>query len=316
MPQQHRMGVAVPFPGMSIGDHVPLVRSIEASGFTDLWSYESNSYDCISMLSVAALSSTSLRLGPGIANVFTRGPATLAMSVLALCDLAPDRLVIGLGSSTKNIVEQWNGVPFKDPVIRVASYMTFLRAALSGAAASISTDGITAGPFRLGKTPNHVPPLFMAALGPRMMKMAMSDADGVILALVSPGDCRTILEESLSAPREGFETVVNVLIAKDLMNPESHRIAQRTLGSYLSVDVYRSAQERLGHSSEPSAKRIEDLVAWGTVESIASRLQEYFDAGIQTVVLHFLPPPRGEQEEFREWYRVLLDALPRQFCGI
>ena len=92
--------------------------SSSGCGYTDAWSYEADGLDCFTALAPVALA-TRLRLGTAIANVFTRGPATLAMSAAGLADLAPGRFCLGLGAGSQPIVEAWNGGRFALPATRV-----------------------------------------------------------------------------------------------------------------------------------------------------------------------------------------------------
>ena len=76
---QPRWSLSVPQDGFTLAEHVALAREAEAWGYTDAWSFESDGLDCFSPLAVIG-ASTGLRLGTAIANVYTRGPATLAQS--------------------------------------------------------------------------------------------------------------------------------------------------------------------------------------------------------------------------------------------
>ena len=73
-----------------------------------------------------------MRLGTGVVNVFTRGPAVLAQHAAALQEASGGRFVLGIGSSSNVIVERWNSVAFERPRTRVRETVEFLRAALAG----------------------------------------------------------------------------------------------------------------------------------------------------------------------------------------
>ena len=83
-----RWSLSVPIDGFALSEHADLGRELEALGYRDAWSYEADGLDCFTALAPVALA-TRLRLGTAIANVFTRGPATLAMSAAGVADLAP-----------------------------------------------------------------------------------------------------------------------------------------------------------------------------------------------------------------------------------
>ena len=130
VPQRH--GITVPFPGLALHEQREMYEEVASLGYTDLWSAESGALDAFTPLALAAAWTPTLRLGTAIVPVFTRGAATLAASVAAMCSAAPGRFAIGVGTSSPVIVENWNGIPFDKPYQRVRDTVRFLRAALSG----------------------------------------------------------------------------------------------------------------------------------------------------------------------------------------
>src|SRR5438067_12386212 len=124
--------MTMPFTGVPLSELGPLVRRVEERGYDSVWAAESTEFDGFTPLVVAAEHSERLRLVTGIVNVFTRGPALLAQTAAALANLAPSRFVLGLGASSNVIVEQWNGIPFRRPLAKVAETVDYLRAVLAG----------------------------------------------------------------------------------------------------------------------------------------------------------------------------------------
>src|SRR5687768_15383956 len=99
-----RWALSVPIDGFALGEHAEIAREAERLGYSDAWSFEIDGVDCFAPLAVVA-SATSMRVGTAIANVFTRGPATLASSAAGLADLAPGRFCLGIGAGSQPIVE-------------------------------------------------------------------------------------------------------------------------------------------------------------------------------------------------------------------
>ena len=79
------LGPLVPFDGFTLAEHAELAQEAERLGYTDAWSLEVDGVDGFAPLAVFGLA-TGMRIGTAIANVFTRGPATLAMSAAGLAD--------------------------------------------------------------------------------------------------------------------------------------------------------------------------------------------------------------------------------------
>ena len=101
-----RWGLTLPFAGVPLHDHAPLIQRAEAAGYDDVWSGETaNGLDGFTPLAVAATCTERMRLVTGIVNPYTRGPGLLAQSAAAMQDLSNGRFVLGLGASSNVIVE-------------------------------------------------------------------------------------------------------------------------------------------------------------------------------------------------------------------
>src|SRR5260370_4728789 len=128
---QKRWSLSVPMDGFALPELTEVAREAEQWGYTDAWSFEVDGIDAFTPLAVIGLA-TNMRLGTAIANVYTRGPATLASTAAGLADLAPGRFVLGIGAGSPPIVESWDGREFSRPGTRVRETAQFLRSALAG----------------------------------------------------------------------------------------------------------------------------------------------------------------------------------------
>lgn len=324
-----RWSLSVPIDGFALSEHGELAREAERLGYTDAWSYEADGLDCFTSLAPVALA-TRMRLGTAIANVFTRGPATLAMSAAGLAELAPGRFCLGLGAGSQPIVEAWNGGRFARPATRVREMVHVVRAALTGErvvyeGATLSVDG-----FRLARPPAEPVPIYVAALRPGMLQVAGEVADGVILNWLAAADVpRVVALVGEAAARAGRDPAAVEITARLLVNVDPPGDAadvgvRRHVTAYLNVPVYRSYQEWLGRGAELAAmwqawergdrkgavaavpeRVMNDLILRGSPGDIRAHVQRYLDAGIDTA---FLQVSTLEAEPARR-RRVLLDAL-------
>lgn len=103
MPER-RLAISLPLQGFEVSEYGGFAREAERRGYTDAWSAEVDSVDCFTPLAAIG-ATTGLRLGTAIANVYTRGPATLAQTAASMASLAPGRFVLGIGSGSGTIVE-------------------------------------------------------------------------------------------------------------------------------------------------------------------------------------------------------------------
>src|SRR5919202_3796514 len=151
-----RWGLTLPFTGVPLGAHRELVQRAEKAGYDDLWTGETSGPDGFTPLVLAAVWTERMRLGTGVVNAFTRGPAVLAQSAAALADASGGRFVLGIGASSDRIVERWNGIPFEKPLSRVREAVERLRPVFAGERG--------AGGFKLEVPPAEPIPIYVAAL--------------------------------------------------------------------------------------------------------------------------------------------------------
>ncbi len=319
----------MPVDGFSLAELPDLAREAERLGYTDAWSYEADGLDCFTPLAVVATASR-LRLGTAIANVYTRGPATLAMSAAALADLAPGRFCLGIGAGSQPIVEAWNGGRFALPATRVREMTRVLRAALGGERVVFHGRTLSVDGFRLGRPPAEPVPIYVAALRPGMLRVAGEVGDGVILNWLAAGDVpravALVREAAAGAGRDpdALEITARLLVNVDPPGAESDIGVRRHVTAYLNVPVYRAYQEWLGRgdalgpmwqawergdrkaavAAVPAAV-MDDLILRGSMAEIRAHVRRYLDAGVDTA---FLQVSTLETDDTRR-RRVLGDAL-------
>ena len=304
-----RWALSVPVDGFSLGDLADLAREGQRLGYADAWSYEADGLDCFAPLAVVA-GATTLRLGTAIANVFTRGPATLAMSAASIADLAPGRFCLGIGAGSQPIVEAWNGGRFALPATRVREMTRVLRSALAGERVVFKGKTLSVDGFRLGRPPAHPVPIYIAALRSGMLQVAAEVGDGVILNWLSASDVPRVVaivrETAARAGRDpnAVEITARLLVNVDPPGGEADAGVRRHVTAYLNVPVYRAYQDWLGRgpilspmwdawergdrkaavAAVPEAV-MSDLILRGSMADIRAHVKRYLDAGIDTAFL-------------------------------
>ena len=123
-----------------------------------------------------------------ITPVYTRVPAVIATSSLAVNRVAPGRFALGLGSSTHTMVENWYGVPFEKPLTRVRETTELVRKLFAGEKTRYEGGTVSSRGFRLKEPIAGDIPIFLAGMGPKMLELAGEIADGVILNHFTPLD--------------------------------------------------------------------------------------------------------------------------------
>src|ERR1700744_1991494 len=142
-----------------------------------------------------------VRLGTGVVPIYTRTPATMAQTAATIDVLSGGRFTLGLGVSHRPVVEGWHGQTIDRPTAEMREYVEIVRAILRGEPPPWGEKWQTG--FALsGLGPRPGLPIFIAALSPRMLRLAGEIADGVILWLCNPNYIRDVVVPEVSAGRE------------------------------------------------------------------------------------------------------------------
>lgn len=304
---QDRYGITIPLEG-PLGKQADAVRELADLGYADLWSLETDDADGFTPLVLASQWAPGLRLGVAIIPAYTRGPALMAQSVASMCEAAPGRFVMGLGSSSRAIVEDWNDVAFVEPYKRARDMVRFLRTALTGERVTETYDSFTVNGFTLRRVPDPQPPIFLAALRPQMLGLAGRVADGVILTSLSADDIPTVVAPFLEHGGEGKEVVARLVVCPSTDAETVRGQARWIVAAMLNAPVYMDFHRWLGRSERlqpmwdawatgdrkaaldaiPDSV-IDELFIHGTVEECREHIDRYHDNGVDTSTLAVLP---------------------------
>jgi probable F420-dependent oxidoreductase len=306
MRTQARWGMTLPLHGVPLAQQQDFVARLEDLGYTDAWSAELNGVDAFSPLVLAAQWAPRLRLGTAIVSIYTRAPVALAVSAATLADLAPGRFVLGIGTSSKVAVEQWNGIPFEKPYQRSRDMLAFLREALAGGKVSREYETFSVDGFRLDPAPATPPALALAALRPGMVRLAAAQAGIAITNWLAPSDVPKVR----AVAGEDCELVARVFVIPTTDGQAARNIGRRVLAAYLTVPVYAAFHQWLGRGEiiEPMLTAwnagdrrgalaaipdslVDELVIHGAAEECRERVAEYHPAGLDTPVIAILPTP-------------------------
>jgi probable F420-dependent oxidoreductase len=297
-------GMTVPFDRVPLVEHREWFEELATLGYTDLWSSEADGTDAFTPLALAAAWTPTLRLGTAIVPAFTRGPALMAQSVAALAEAAPGRFAFGVGTSSNVIVEAWNGTPFDRPYQRTRDMVRFLRAALSGERVDEAYETFAVKGFRLGRAPEVVPPILVAALRPGMLHLAGREGDGAIINWLGADDVPKVVAEV----GEDREIVARIFVCPSEDTETVRAQARRAVAAYLNVPVYAAFHEWLGRgpllqgmwdawkAGDRKAalaaipdQVVDDLVLHGSAASVRDQVARYVANGVTTPALAVLP---------------------------
>jgi probable F420-dependent oxidoreductase len=291
-----RWGLTLPFAGVPLAAHEPLVRRAEAAGYDDLWTGETNGADGFTPLALAAAWTDRMRLGTGVVNPFTRGPAVLAQHAAALADASGGRFVLGLGASSNVIVERWNERPFEKPLSRMRAVVPVLREVLAG--------GRGPGGFKLETPPAHPVPIVLAALRDRMLRLGGELGDGTFVNFLPLPAVEHVVARVREGETEAGRRPTEIVCRFFCIPGDGLEIARFIFAAYATVPVYEAFFRALGHGEQidpmvaawrggdrklalakaPEAL-IREIFIFGEPEAMKERLGEFVARGITTAVL-------------------------------
>lgn len=320
-----RWGITVPFEGIHLTDQIEIFKELADLGYTDIWSAEADGSDAFVPLALAAIASKELRLGTAVVPVYTRGPALLAMQVDTIAEMAPDRFVLGIGTSSNVIVSKWNDIEFKEPYQKTKDTIQFLKAVLEGQKVRNTYKTFKVDGFKLGRNRSDnkrsAVPIAVAALRPKMQELSVTIGDGIIMNWLTAEDVTKVMDNLKTT---GVDLATKEIVARIFVMPTedeslARNIGRYIIGAYLNVPVYRMFHEWLGRSNElqdmwdlwEKGQRqealaaipdslVDRLVLHGSPEECKEKISLYVQNGIKTPVIALIPVGIDQVDSLRK----------------
>ena len=308
MAVRKRIAVTLPM-GPDVQDSIALVRWAEDNGFDDAWLSDAMAPDSLTMVAALAAHVRRMRIGVAVTPVYTRTPAVLAATANVLGQLLPGRFVLGLGASSQAIVERFNGVALEKPLTRVRETAQIVRAMLAGEKSAFDLTTLRSHGYRQAPLPTP-PPIYLAALRPKMIEMAAEHGDGVVFNLWPQQALPRMLEHvEIGARRAGKRLadleIVNRSIVMVTDDPAAARQRFREqYAPYYANPVYNEFLKWAGYKDEAEAvaagwaardralstgaltDEVADAVAIiGTADQVRARVRANAAAGIDTTIV-------------------------------
>lgn len=289
-----RIGVWWASETWSITDAQDVAREIEALGFGSLFIPEVTGKECLTQSAAFLAATDRLVVGTGIANIHIRLPSAAETGGRTLNALHPGRFVLGLGVSHAPLVEHGMGGVYAKPLATMRSYLDRMAAV---------PEAIEPGAAR--------PTRLLAALGPKMIELSGTHADGAHPYLVTPAQTKTT-RDILGADK-WIVSEQAVAIGGD--DEDQLRRAHMHLDVYSGLPNYRNSWLRQGFDESDLVRGGSDrlaraIVGMGTVEQAAASVTAHLDAGADHVVVQVLGdnPTADPRPALRELAAVLNPA--------
>lgn len=320
---------------------VELGQRAEAAGFDSVFNVEFFNQHAFAVLGALAQSTTRVRLGTGIASAFVRSPLLHATAAMDLHELSDGRMVLGLGSGTARMNEEWFGVPFSRPAARMTELIRLLRAAFAAASGmGFRFEGdfydLKIPVYHRGQLPEAPIGLWVAGVNERMVGAAGHVADALVGHPIAPRDWhrqKTLpwlrAAEKAAGREEGAcRLVPYVLVSIDSDREKALQDAKSQIGFYYTVSVYRTVLDHfgLGHVADAcrsalasfDLKAMADAIPDDLVDAIAiacppdearDRLEQWSD--LTDEVLLYAPQVGVAPGRVRDNLDAILDLFGR-----
>ncbi len=293
---------------LSIQDIRDCLKYLSKSEPDAIWIPETWGMEGFSMLSAVAARTESAKIGSSIINIYSRSPSLIGMGAVTVDTLSGGRLILGLGTSSLPIVEDFHGSPFERPLSRMREYVEILRLVTSGKTVDFEGQFFKLRNFALLIKPYRDKiPVYLAAVNRGMVGLARELADGVIFYLRPKSEMRQTIRAMQAGRKIDVTCQIITSVSED---PESAiERAKRTLSFYVAVGkVYRDFLARNGYLEETESvleeykksglqnthnyiteKMLRDLTICGTPEESRRQLDEFRATGIDLPIIQFNP---------------------------
>jgi len=291
-----------------------------------VWIPETWGMENFSMLSLACMENKFSKIGSSIINIYSRSPSLIAMGAVTVDTISNKRLVLGLGTSTKPLIEDFHGDKFEKPVKRMKEYVDVIRLIFTGKTINYSGEIFSLKNFSLLiKPPRNTIPIYLAAVNQKMVELAWKIADGVIFYLRPKNEIKSTLAKMQNQKK--IDTTLQIITCVH-DDPEKAIIrAKKTIAFYVSVgkiyreflalngfkneiknifEEYKKTSLENNHELVPESM-VNELCISGTPDECKKQLKQFRETGINLPIIQFNPTD-NVQDSF--------DLLTSTFSGV
>lgn len=318
-----------------LSEGIELAKYAEEKGFDAVWQAESRLVrDAIVPMAAFAAHTERIKVGSGVINNWTRNIGLLASTFLTLDDLAPDRIICGIGAwwdpLAKNV-----GIDRRKPLTAMRETVEVLRRLLNMENVTFhgefhTVEGVELDVVHGRKEPRNVP-IYIGATGPMMMELTGEIADGVVLNYCVPPEYNDMAMEHLEKGAQRAGRSVEDLDRPQLVVCSVHEDRDEAIrGAKMLLTQYLAQQPHIARASgvsQETVEKIQSILGWpatkeqiekamvhvsdelvlritatGTPEEAKARVREYVDRGATCPILYPLGDPRLMIDVFSDGY--------------
>lgn len=273
-----------------------------------IWIPETWGMEGLSMLTAVSHIVKNSKIGSSIINIYSRTPSLIAMGAATLDTLSNGRLILGLGTSSESIVQEWHGLEFSQPVQRMREYVEIIRLIISGNKVNYDGKLFHIKNFTLLIKPTRKKiPIYLAAINQKMVELTWDVADGVIFYLRPISKLQDTIQKMQSRRKIDVSCQFITCMSED--EDQAIERAKKTLAFYVSVGkIYRDFLAKNGFAKEihdiyneykksglrtnyklVSNNLLDSLTICGTPEDCKKKLGKFVRTGVSLPIIQFNP---------------------------
>lgn len=306
-----------------IPEAIEYVRYAEERGFEAVWQADSRLVrDAVVPMAAFAANTETITIGSGVVDCWTRNPARLASTFSTLDDLAPGRIILGIGAWWEPLASKV-GVDRRRPLLAIRETVEACRALLADETVTyhgefVHLDGVELDYVYQERRPKDVP-IYIGATGDRMLELTGEIADGVVLNyLVSPEYNRRAMDRLADGAARAGRSLDDLDRPQLVVCSVAETRAEALDGARLMVTQYLGQQPHIMKASgvpesvleeigrvltwpathdqvEAASKLVPDdivqmICAAGTADEVREKVAQYMADGCTCPILYQLGP--------------------------
>ena len=293
---------------LSVDDILNCLKILSNYNPDSIWIPETWGMEGYSMLSSVSQITKNSKIGSSIIKIYSRTPTLIAMGAATIDILSNGRFILGLGTSSEPIVQEWHGLEFTNPVQRMREYVDIIKLTLSGN--KVNYDGklfhLKNFTLLIKPTTKNIP-IYLAAVNEKMVDLTWEIADGVIFYLRPITELKKTIQKMQSKKQIDVACQIITCISDD--SEKAIDRAKRTLAFYISVGkIYRKFLAKNGFNNETrniyeefkksglysnhelvTDAMLDSLLICGSPQECVKKLERIVNTGVTLPIIQFNP---------------------------
>lgn len=302
---------------LPVDEQQAIAANVEALGFSSLWTNEATGRDALLVCQAWGAATTDLGVGVGVAPIWTRSPAQLAMAAASLQEATGGRFVLGLGVSHPATMDPWHDAAYGQPLAAARDTLTIVRQLIHGGTSDHDGERFSSHRFRLAIDPlPPAAPVYLGAMGPKMLALGGELADGALLNWSTPqevGRAASVVRGAAARAGSGrvpssVDVAAYVRVAVHEDRAAAREALARQISNYIALPAYAEHFARQGFADAVDAVKaayreggsdaavgavpegmLHELGWYGTPSDSPGALARYANGGLDHLIARVIP---------------------------